>query len=194
LQSGGEIKKSDTVKKAKPFSTRWEQKHRPDKRRIRRLLKLHTRPTTDFSPETKRLLKEAKAINFGRPIKPVAVKPKTQREELQEAKARLMDTTPGKREQKLIDGYEQRAAKDEKAGNNTEAAFYRQQAEIVRKNCIAIREVFAENVAKHEKEISENLSKSIKVIRAERKAKEAARIEQMREIMQKRQVTREKNK
>ena len=161
---------------------------------MRRLLKLHTRPTTDFSPETKRLLKEAKEINFGRPVKPVVVKPKTQREELQEAKARLMDTTPGKREQKLIDGYEQRAAKYEKAGNNTEAAFYRQQAEIVRKNCIAIREVFAENVAKHEKEISENLSKSIKVIRAERKAKEAARIEQMREIMQKRQVTREKNK
>jgi len=158
------------------------------------MLKLHTRPTTDFSPETKRLLAEAKAVNFGKPVKPVVVPKKTQRQEIREAQERLMDTTPSKREQKLIDGYEQRAAEYEKAGNSTEAAFHRQQAEIMRKNCIAIREVFAENIAKHEKEIRENLSKPIKVIRAERKAKEAARIEKMREIMKKRQATREKNK
>ena len=152
-----------------------------------------TRPTTNLSPETKRLLAEAKKTNFGKPVKPVVIPKKTQRQEYQEAKARLMDTTPSKREQKLIDLYSQRAAEFEKAGNSTEAAFYRQQAETVRKNGIAIREVFAEHVAKNEKEIAANLSKPVEVIRAERKAKEAARVEKMREINKKRQATREKN-
>jgi hypothetical protein len=161
---------------------------------MKRMLKLATRNPTDFSPETKRLLAEAKKTNFGKPVKPVVVPKKTQRQEFQEAKARLMDTIPGKREQKLIDSYLQRAAEFEKTGNSTEAGFYREQAETVRKNGIAIREVFAEHIAKNEKEIAANLSKPIEVIRAERKAKEAARIEKMREVMKKRQATREKNK
>ena len=133
-------------------------------------------------------------MNFGRPVKPVVVPKKTQKQEIQEAKARLMDTVPSKREQKLIDGYEQRAAALEKAGDITESALYRQQAAMVRRNCIAIREVFAENIAKHEKEISGNLSKPLQVIRAERKAKKAARIEKMREIMNKKRITMEKNR
>jgi hypothetical protein len=157
------------------------------------MLKLHTRPTLDLEPETKRLVAEAKANNFGRPVKVAAVRRKTQRQEIQEAKARLMDTTPGKREQKLIDLHLQRAADYEKAGNITEATFYRQQAETVRTNGIAIREVFADNVAKHEKEIAENLAKPLKVIRAERKAREAARVEKMREIMKKKRETIERN-
>jgi hypothetical protein len=173
---------------------RFQRKDRRDKKRARQLLKLQTKPTTDFSPETKRLLTEAKANNFGKPVKPIAAKKKTQKQELQEAKERLMDTTPGKREQRLIDGYIRRAAELEKRGNPTEAALYHQQAERVRRNCIAIREVFAENIAKHEKEISGNLSKPLNVIRAERKAKEAARVEKMREIMKKKQETMKRNK
>jgi len=105
-----------------------------------------------------------------------------------------MDTTPSKREQKLINGYEQRAAELEKAGNNTEAALHREHADMVRRNGAAIREVFAENVARHEKEISANLSKPLEVIRAERKAKEAARVERMRAIMNKKRATMEKNR
>jgi hypothetical protein len=65
---------------------------------------------------------------------------------------------------------------------------------MVRKNGIAIREVFADNVAKHEKEIAENLSKPIKVIRAERKAREAARVEKMKAIMKKKRETMVRNK
>ena len=152
-----------------------------------------TKPTTAFSPETKRLLAEAKKTNFGKPVKQVVIPKKTQRQEYQEAKERLMDTTPSKREQKLIDLYSQRAAEFEKAGNSTESAFYHQQAETVRKNGVAIREVFADFVAKNEKEIAANLSKPVSVIRAERKAKEAARAEKMREINKKRKATREKN-
>jgi Na+/phosphate symporter len=148
----------------------------------------------DLEPETKRLVAEAKAANFGKPIKPVIVPKKTQREEYQEAKARLLETPLGKREEKLIDFHLQRAAELEKAGNITEATFYRQQAETVRTNGIAIREVFADNIAKHEKEIAENLAKPLEVIRAERKAAEAARVEKMREIMKKKRETMERNK
>ena len=162
-------------------------------KRAKRLLKIQMRNLNDFSPETKQLLEAAKRNNFGKPVKPVVIPKKTQRQEYQEAKVRLMDTTPSKREQKLIDLYSQRAAEFEKAGNSTEAAFYRQQAETVRKNGIAIKEVFADHVAKNEKEIAANLSKPIAVIRAERKAKDAARIERMREINKKRKATREKN-
>jgi hypothetical protein len=170
-----------------------QPKNRPNqthsgRERARKLLTLQTRPTTDLSPETKRLLAEAKATNFGKPVKPVPLPKKTKTMEFQEAKARLMDTKPSKREQKLIDFHLQRAAELEKAGNRTEAAFNREHAETVQKNCIAIREVFAENVAKHEKEIRENLAKPIEVIRAERKAKEAATAEKMREIIKRRKA------
>ena len=170
-----------------------ERKRRPDHERVKKLLKLQTRLTTDFDPETKRLLREAKAENFGRPIKPVVPRKKTQREEFLEAKARLMDTTPSKREQKLIDFHLKRAAELEQAGNKIESALYREHAEMVRKNCAVIREVFADNIARHEKEIVGNLSKPIDVLRAERKAKEAARNEKMRVIMKKKE-TREGNK
>jgi hypothetical protein len=153
--------------------------------RARKLLKLHTRETTDFSPETKRLLVEARKTNFGKPVKTAVVPKKTKRMEFLEAKARLMDTAPGKREQKLIDFHLQRAAELEKAGNSTEAAFNREHAETVQKNCIAIREVFADNVARHEKEIRENLAKPIEIIRVERKAKGAAIAVKMRTINEK---------
>ena len=147
-----------------------------------------------MDPETKRLLAEAKANNFGKPVKPTVVPKKTQRQELQEAKARLMDTIPSKREQKLIDGYLQRAAEYEKAGNHAEGTFCREHAEMVQRNCIVIREVFVDNIARHEKEISGNLSKPLEVIRAERKAKEAAQIERMRKIMEKKRATMERNR
>jgi hypothetical protein len=152
-------------------------------------MRLQTRETTDFSPETKRLIEEARKTNFGRPpkAKPAAPK-KTQAEEFREAKGRLMETVPDKREQKLIDLHLRRAAELEKAGNPVEAALQRELAETARKNGIAIREVFAENIARHEKEISENLAKPIEVIRAERKAKDAAKTERMKTLLKKQQA------
>jgi hypothetical protein len=94
----------------------------------------------------------------------------------------------------LIDGYLQRAAEYEKAGNNTEATLYREHADMVRRNCIAVREVFAENIARHEKEIAGNLSKPVSVIRAERKAKEAADREKIQAIMEKKRETMKRNR
>jgi hypothetical protein len=144
------------------------------------MLKLATRNPTDFSPETKRRLAEAKKTNFGKPVKPAVLSNRA--ETLREAKARLLDTVPSKREQRLVDFHLGRAAELEKAGNGVEAAFYRQQAETVRRNGVAIREVFAGHVAKHEKEIAANLSKPLGVLRAERKAKEAATTKKMRAL------------
>jgi len=163
-----------------------QRKYRPDQRRTKRLIGLQVRETTDFSPETKRLIAEARKTNFGRPSKNKPVVPKkTQAEEFREAKERLMETAPGKREQKLINFHLRTAADLEKAGKMTEAAWQREQAETIRKNGIALRAVFAENVARHEKEISENLTKPIAVIQAERKAKKAAKTKKLKALVQK---------
>jgi hypothetical protein len=156
---------------------------------MKRLIKIQTRETTDFSPKTKRLLAAAKKThNFGKPVKPVPqTETKTKAEEYREAKARLMDTTPGKREQKLIDFHLQRAAELEKAGEHAEAVLYREHADMIRKHCIAIREVFTENIARHEKEIHENLIKPLEVLRRERKAKKAAKRKKIQALIRKQQ-------
>lgn len=161
---------------------RLQPKDRPDRGRVRKLLAIHTRPTTDLEPETRRLLAESRKVNFGKPIKTVRPRKKTKAMEFQEAKARLMVSKPGKREQHLIDFHLRRAAELEKAGNGTEAAFFREQADTVRQNGMAIREVFAENVARHEKEIRENLampSSQLMKKRKQRITQEKAALEKM---------------
>jgi hypothetical protein len=49
--------------------------------------------------------------------------------------------------------------------------------------------MFAEHAAKHEKEISKNLSKPIEEIRTERKAKETAQRKKVQSIIEKQKAT-----